>query len=87
MRANFGNNQAWTRPLAPRPARLGCTVAAAYCTNKRQASTLSLTQLSLMSDLRMSLRELTLKDVEDTTQEIGRGAYGVVVEVKFLGKR
>lgn len=36
-----------------------------------------------MADLRMSLRELQLQDVEETGREIAKGAYGVVKEVKI----
>jgi len=40
-----------------------------------------------MVDLRMSLRDLQLQDVEETDREIGRGSYGVVKEVKVKGCR
>ena len=38
-----------------------------------------------MADLRMSLRQLELTGVEETGEEIGRGAYGVVQKVKYKG--
>ena len=38
-----------------------------------------------MDDLLKPLRALSLNDVEVTGKEIGRGAYGVVLEVKVSG--
>ena len=40
-----------------------------------------------MANLRMSLRELQLQDVEETGREIAKGAYGIVKEVKIKGCR
>ena len=39
----------------------------------------------LRSRLHIELRSLVLKGVEETGTELGRGAYGVVVEVKLHG--
>ena len=38
-------------------------------------------------DLREQLRELEVEGVEETDKELGRGAYGVVVELKVNGLR
>ena len=35
--------------------------------------------------LKVQLQSLSLDDVEKTEKELGRGAYGVVVEVKVSG--
>ena len=40
-----------------------------------------------MADLRVQLRELEIGNVEETDKELGRGAYGVVVELKVNGLR
>ena len=41
--------------------------------------------VDLRSRLRSELRSLELEGVEETGNELGRGAYGVVVEVKLHG--
>ena len=40
-----------------------------------------------LSQLRSQLRGLELEGVEETDEELGRGAYGVVVELNFKGLR
>ena len=43
--------------------------------------------MSVNVDLREQLRELEVEGVEETDKELGRGAYGVVVELKVNGLR
>jgi hypothetical protein len=38
-----------------------------------------------MADLRVSLKDLSLSGVKETNHEIGRGAYGVVMEYVVHG--
>ncbi len=40
-----------------------------------------------MVDLRAGLRELSLEEVKETDREIGKGAYGVVLEYVYKGLR
>ena len=40
-----------------------------------------------MAGLREQLRELEVGEVKETGRELGRGAYGVVVELKVNGLR
>ena len=43
--------------------------------------------MSVNAGLREQLRELEIENVEETDEELGRGAYGVVVELKVNGLR
>ena len=43
--------------------------------------------MSVSVNLREQLRELEIGNVEETDKELGRGAYGVVVELKVNGLR
>ena len=38
-----------------------------------------------MVDLRVELRELELRSIKETNEEIGRGSYGKVVIVYYKG--
>ena len=43
--------------------------------------------MSVNVGLREQLRKLEVEGVEETDKELGRGAYGVVVELKVNGLR